>query len=146
MIEFRRADPAFRRRIIIVLLIGMFVGALLIVGFEQYRTQLREWILSEPGAVAQRANLILLVLAAFLLAPLLGLAVYLWSLGEKVLRTREFPPPGFRVIRDTPVITGESAVSRGRLLEALALACVVVSVSLGLLLWRLASSLSGHAA
>jgi len=146
MIDFRRADPAFRRRIVIVLLAGMFVGALLIVGFEQYRTQLREWILSEPGALAQRANLVLLLLAVFLVAPPLGLAVYLWSLGERVLRTREFPPPGFRVIRDTPVITGEGAVSRGRMLEALALACGVASVALGFLLWRLASSLSSHAA
>ena len=33
------------------------------------------------------------------------LAAYLWSLGAKVLRAREFPPPGHRVIRDTPVIT-----------------------------------------
>lgn len=146
MIDVRRADPAFRRRIVLVLVVGMFVGALLIVGVEQYRTQFREWILSEPGALAQRLNLVLLLLAAFLVVPLLGLAVYLWSLGGRVLEAREFPPPGLRVIRDTTVITGEGAISRGRLFKVLAFACGIASVALGLLLWRLALLFSGHAA
>jgi hypothetical protein len=50
------------------------------------------------------------------------------------------------VIRDTSIITGERAVSRGRLLKILALGCCVVSVALGLLLWRFLSVLSTHAA
>ena len=52
--------------------------------------------------------------AVVLSAPLVAFAVYLWSLGAKVLRARQFPPPGYRVIRDTPVIGGQAAVLRGR--------------------------------
>jgi len=145
MIDVRRADSAFQRQIVLVVVVGMFVGALLIVGFEQYHIPLRDWILSQPGALAERVKLVLLLLAAFLIAPLLVLAVYLWSLGGRVLRARAFPPPGLRVIRDTPVITGERAIFRGRLLKMLALACAIASVALGLLVWRLASLLSSHA-
>ncbi len=146
MIDIRKADPDFRRQIVLVLVVGTLVGALLILGFEQYHIPLRDWILSEPGVLTKRVKVVFLLLAAFLIAPLLALAVYLWTFGGSVLRAREYPPPGLRVIRDTPVITGEGAVSRGRLLKVLALACGIASIALGLLLWWLASLLISHAA
>jgi len=146
MTPVREADPAVRRRAVLFLLAGTCVGALLIVGFERYHIPLRDWILAEPEASAQRVKLVLLLLAALLLAPLIVFATYVWSLGERVLRAREYPPPGLCVIRDTPVITGERAISRGRLLKVLALGCGIASVGLGLLLWRLASLFGGHAA
>lgn len=146
MTHVRRADPIARRKVALVLVVGTCVGVLLIVAFERYRAPLSDWVLAEPGASAQRARLVLLLLAVLLLTPLLAFAAYLWSLGERVVRAREFPPPGLRVIRDTPVITGESAVSRGRLLKLLALGCCIASAVLGLLLWRLAPLLSDQAA
>ena len=144
MTDVRKADPAARQQVVLFLVVGVFVGALLIVAFERYRIPLRDWVLAEPGASVQRVNLVFLLLAALLLAPLLAFAVYLWSLGGRVLRAREFPPPGLRVIRDFPVITGVAAISRGRQLKVLALGCGIASVALGLLLWRFASLLSGH--
>ena len=74
--------------------------------------------------------------AAVLSAPLVAFAVYLWSLGAKVLRVRQFPPPGYRVIRDTPVISGQAAELRGRALKVLAVRLGVASVLLWLLLGR----------
>lgn len=145
MTEIRKADFTVRRYAVLALLLGTCVGALLILCFERYHIELRDWILSEPEASAQRAKLVLLGVAALLLAPLLGFAAYVWSVGSRAVRSREFPPAGVRVIRDTTVIRGESAVSRGRLLEALALGCGIAAVALALLLWRLAS-LSSHAA
>ncbi len=145
MTNVRKADPAARRHAVLLLSVGTCVGALLIVGLERYQISLRDWILAEPEASAQRGKLVFLLLAALLLVPLLAFAAYVWSLGERALLAREFPPPGLRVIRDTPVITGERAISRGRLLKVLALGCCIASVALGLLLWRLASLFSGHA-
>ncbi len=145
MTDVRRADPAARRQAVLFLVVGAFVGTLLIVAFERYRIPLRDWVLAEPGATAQRVRLVFLLLAPLLLAPLLAFATYLWSLGGRVLGAREYPPPGLCVIRDTPVITNEAALSRGRLLKLLALGCGIASVVLGLLLWRFASLLSGHA-
>lgn len=133
------ADATLRRRVVLFLIIATCVGALLIIGFERYRIPLRDWILEDSAASAHRLKLVFLLLAALLLAPLLAIACYLWSLGGKIIQAREFPPPGLRVIRDTPVINGQKAIARGRLLQVIALGCGIGAVVLGRILWRLAS-------
>lgn len=142
MSDVRKADPVVRRRVVLVLVVGACVGALLIIAFERYRIPASDWLLADTQTSAQRVRLIFLLLAALVVAPLFAFAAYVWSLGERVLRAREFPPPGLRVIRDITVITGEKAVSRGRLLKVLALSCSIASAVLGLLIWRLAAALS----
>lgn len=106
------------------------------------RQALRDWLLSEPGELGYRVRLVFFLFAAVLSVPLVAFAVYLWSLGAKVLRARQFPPPEYRVIRDTPVIGGQAAVLRGRGLKVLAVCLGVASVLLWLLLGRLAWVLS----
>ena len=142
MTEVRRPDPAARRLAVLLVIVGVLVATLLIVGFERYGTPLRDWLLSEPGELGYRVRLVFFLSAAVLSAPLVAFAVYLWSLGAKVLRARQFPPPGSRVIRDTPVIGGQAAVLRGRGLKVLAVCLGVASVLLWLLLGRLAWVLS----
>src|SRR5215467_1950450 len=144
MSDVRRADPTARRAAALVLFVGTCIGVLLLVAFTRYRTPLSDWVLADPGSSAQRVKLVLLLPAAVLLAPLLALAVYFWALGGRVVRAREFPPSGLRVIRDTPIVTGERAVSRGRLLRVLALGCGIASAALPVLLWRLEMLLSSH--
>lgn len=145
MTALRRADPTARRTVALLLVVGTCMGALLLVAFARYRIPLSDWMLADPGSSAQRVKMVFRVLVALLLAPLLALAAYLWSLGGKVVRAREFPPPGLRVIRDTPIVTGERAVSRGRLLKVLALGCCIACAVLAVLLWRLEMLLSSHA-
>ena len=113
MTEVRRADPAARRQAVVLVVLGAVVGALLILGFERYRTPLRDWLLSEPGELGYRVRLVFFLSAAVLSAPLVAFAVYLWSLGAKVLRARQFPPPGYRVIRDTPSSVGKPQYCEG---------------------------------
>jgi len=137
--EIRRADPALRRLVVVAFVISTCVGALLIVAFERYRVPLSEWILADPGVAAQRLTTIFRLLVALVLGPLLAFAAYLWSVANKVVQAREFPPPGLRVIRDTPIITGEPAASRGRILKVLAYGCCVACVVLGLLFWRVSA-------
>ena|SRR5215472_4888821 len=146
MTEVRRAEPTARWMAALILVAGTCIGALLLVAFTRYRTPLSVWVLADPGSSAQRVKLVLLLPAALLLAPFLALAAYLWVLGGKVVRAREFPPPGLRVIRDTPIVTGERAVSRGRRLKVLALGCCIACAVLAVLLWRLGQLLSSRAA
>jgi hypothetical protein len=134
MTDVQRADPAARQQTVRLVTLSALVGTVLIIGFERYRTPLRDWLVSEPEAMAHRVNLVFLLSAAVLSAPPLAFAIYLWSLGAKVLRARQFPPPGYRVIRDTPVIGGQAAVSRGRGFKVLALCLGVASALLWLLL------------
>ena len=137
MTEFRKADPASRKLAVVLLLTGTGIGALLIGGFDRYHGELLDWILVGPES-AQKIKLALLSVAALQLAPLLALALYLWSLGERVRRSREFPPPGLRVLRDTPIVSGEKAIYRARLLRSLALTCGIAAVALCFLFWRVA--------
>jgi hypothetical protein len=138
-IDIRRANPAFRRLMVIAFVAATTVGALLVTALDRYQPALVHWIQSDPAMSAQRGRLVVLVLAGCLTAPLFGTALYLWLLGEKMVRTQEYPPPGFRVIRDTAVIRGEGAIARGRLFKVLALGCGLAAIAIGLLLWRLAS-------
>src|SRR5262245_41399524 len=141
MAEVRRADPTARRAVVLMFVVGTCMGALLVAAF--IRIPLSDWVLADR---ALRIKLVFVILTALVSVPLLGLAVYLWSLGGKVVRAREFPPPGLRVIRDTPIVTGERAVFRGRLLKALAIGCGAASVVLAGLLWRLELLLNRHGA
>jgi hypothetical protein len=141
MTEVRRADPTARRAAALVLVVGTCIGALLLAALTRYRIPLSDWVLADR---AQRIELVFVILTALGSLPLLGLAVYLWSLGGKVVRAREFPPPGLRVVRDTAIVTGERAVLRGRLLKLLAIVCGTASVVLAGLLWRLELLLNRH--
>ncbi|MGH7571407.1 MAG: hypothetical protein ACREMK_06140 [Gemmatimonadota bacterium] len=118
-----------------MVVLSALVGIALLVGFEHYRTSLREWFLAVPERSAYRVKLVFVFLAAVSSALLVALAFYLWSLGGKVLRAGQFPPPGYRVIRDTPIRGGQAAVLRGRGFRILALLpgdglCSVVAAAL----------------
>jgi hypothetical protein len=145
MTEVQKADPAARRHAVLLIVVSTLLGAALIVGFERYRTPLRDWFLSKPEKLALRLRLLFLLCAAFVSVPLFGIAVYLWSFGGKVVRARRFPPPGHRVIRDTPILKRQAALSRGRSLKVLAGCIAVAGALLWFLLWPLASVLGASA-
>jgi hypothetical protein len=135
--EIRKADPGARRRAILVAVFGAAIGALLIAGFEELRGPFHDWLVSDPAETLRRARLAIGLSAVVLAAPLVGFAVYLWLLGAKVLRAQQYPPPGFRVIRDTPVVSGPAAVTRGHAIQVFAVCLGVGAVVLCLFLWWL---------
>ncbi|HEV8397340.1 MAG TPA: hypothetical protein VGQ37_23815 [Vicinamibacterales bacterium] len=89
------------------------------------------------------ARVRLALLAAALIAPLLPFAAYLWSIGRRTVRNQRFPPPGVRVLRATAATTGGSAVTRGRVLQGLALVLGAAALALGVMLWRLDQLFAG---
>jgi hypothetical protein len=144
--EVQRADPAARRLAVVLVVAGALVGSLLIAGLERYRAPLYDWILSDPQHRWQRLRLLFLLSTGVLSVPLLGFAAYLWMLGGRVVRAQRWPPPGQRVVRDTPVLHGRAAVWRGRTLRVLAACLGAAWALLWLLSWRLASMLGQRAA
>ena len=134
MTEIRRADPVARRRLVLIVACEVVLGALLILALEYSRT-----IVRDPAELARRLWLVFSLLAVLLVASPIAFAVYLWSVGTRILRAGEFPPPGVRVIRDTPILSGAAAVARGRGFKALAAALAVAAAILGIFLWRVAS-------
>ena len=134
--EIQKADPDLRRQALLLIVFAAAVGGLLIAGFEDFREPFREWLSSEPAETAHRARLALYVSAIILSGPVIAFAIYLWRFGAKVLRAQRFPPPGYRVIRDTPVAGGPRAVTRGHIFQILAVCLGVSAAVLSLfILW-----------
>ena len=138
----RPADPAARRRAVIAVAAATVAGAVLIAGQPWYREPLRAWLLDQPAETDARARLLLFGAGAVVVGPLLIFAIYLWRLGARVIAGREFPPRDYAVVRDTPIVTGESAVAHGRGLRAIAILLAVAGVAITGVLWRRAGLLA----
>jgi uncharacterized membrane protein YqjE len=138
----RKADAAARRQALWIGAIGVVVATLLIVN----RGVFTEWLTADHRDFPRRLTLSLAVLAVLYVIPLLVCAIYIWTLGARAVRTREFPPRRMRVIRNTRVVVGRTAVARGRFAQALALALIGGAVILSYVLWRLVSVFAGRGA
>jgi len=141
MNEIQKADPDARRQAILVIVLGAALGGLLISGFEHFREPYSEWLASEPAETARRAKLAITISVFVLSAPAIVAAIYFWLLGAKVLRAQQFPPPGFRVIRDTPIVRGPAAVTRGHVIQVLAVCLGVSAGVLCLFFWWFAQTI-----
>ena len=135
----QRADPGARRQALILVGAAALVGTLLLLGFERYGESLRDWVLSDPEQSRRRLRLLFILFAAGASAPLLAFGGYLWVLGHKIVRAKQFPPPGQRVVRDTEVVEGEAAMARGRALKVFAVVLCAFCIMFWMLLWRIAA-------
>ena len=116
-----------RPRAVWIIVLGAAIGAALIA--------LARRVL--PSVTAAQAPLVLMAVGALAVVPLLGLAVYLWRLGTRALRTAQFPPPGSATIRAASPLVGVAARRRARLAQAFAVLLGACALGLAVLLWRL---------
>jgi len=145
MTGLQKADAGVRRQALVFVVVGALAGILLMVAVERYRLPLQDWLLSDPAQLARRLVLLARLAAALLSAPLLGFAIYLWSFGVRVMRMRRYPPPGCRVIRDTPILQGQAAQARGHRLKILAVGLGIAGLAFWAICWRLATALGEQA-
>jgi hypothetical protein len=136
--EVQKADPRAQRLAIVALICGPVVGALLIIVAPGLRPGFEAWVREDPET---RLQLLLAGLGFVAIAPLFGLAAYLRDVSRRIARSGRFPPPGLRLIKDTPVVTGSAAAHRARLIRAAAGFFVSGGLVLGFLFWRLATIL-----
>lgn len=109
-----RADPRARRGALIALAAVLVIGVVTIAWGLPASTGYLE---RQPPAEALRI-LQWLALAAFV--PTIPFGYLAWRHGQRILDSGRFPPPGMRVIVDTPVVTGRVARARGTALRTLA--------------------------
>ncbi len=117
-----KADKKARTLALVVLFTGLLLGVSLMLW-------VMPWVqrsLERQGP--QTALRGLQVMTAILFLSLVPLSAYLYWYGWRVMRSRRMPPPGTRVIRNTKVIEGDAAVTRGRL--AMVLAVILLAFSL----------------
>ncbi len=139
MTEIQKADPRARRRALLIVGAGTLVGVLLLATVDSGRPAFEAWVDADRHA---RSRLVAGALILLMAGPAIAMSVYLWRLGTQIVQSRRFPPPGRRVVRDTPVVIGEAAARAGRWLRILAVALGVSGLLLAVLLWRLVSRLT----
>lgn len=124
MADVQAADPAARRRVAVVLLIGTGIGA----GAIFYFSELLAGATDDPELAMERLKLI--VKSLYILAiPALWFAVQIWRMASLTVAAKRYPPPGVAVVRDTRVVTGPDAVRRAfaaRVVAALVLGTSVL--------------------
>jgi hypothetical protein len=126
-----------RAAVIAGIVVASVMGAVLISFADSYRPVLIDWVVRDPARTRSRAVAVSIALAALVVLPVLGAAVYLWRFGTRILRDRRFPPSGARLIVDTVVLEGAEAEQRGRLLRALAVGLGATGVVVSIMFLRL---------
>lgn len=139
MSEIQYADPAARRRVMWLVVFGASIGGFALLALVRYLPLLDRWRVSEPDQLEQWVTTVLLFLVVVITVPLFAFAAHLWVRGTYVHRYRRFPVQGEDLIRDTPIVRGEAAEVRGRLLQCFAIGMAVTAILLALALWRLAT-------
>jgi hypothetical protein len=94
---------------------------------------LTSWVLEDP---ASRAPLALGVLGALLVLPLVIFAIYMLRMGTRAIAVRQFPPAGYRLLRNVAPVTGEPALRQGRLVRIMAMLLVAGAIAIAVFLWR----------
>ena len=140
--EIQRADPRLRARAIVGVLL---VCAVIVIAYAV----LARWIDQLPDLPRAQARATLARILGWstgvvcVMVALLG--GYAWQLGGKIRRAGRFPLPGTGVIRDTVILTGRRAQTRGRAVRFVGAALVVLSLALAIAAWRLVTLLGGPA-
>lgn len=130
--EIQRADQRLRRTAMVVVVAAAALGGVALWALQR-------WLDGVAAGSRGAGSLLALVFGATVGVNVLALAAlgaYLWRYGARVRAASQFPPPGARVIRDTPVLRGSAALRRGRLLQGLGASFVVCCVGLAAAAWR----------
>lgn len=75
---------------------------------------------------------IIRIVFTFIFLSIVPFGLYMCRLGWRVIKHRQMPPPGTKVIVDTKVLEGNKAVTRGKLIVAISLLLIVLGLYGGL--------------
>ncbi len=110
--EVVRADPAFRRRFLGVVLLLAAAGAAALVALHFHLEATRELARDDPARAIEHMLWLLEVVSAVTAASLILFGLYGVRLAARVYRAQRYPLAEQRVLRDTPVTIGRAAQRR----------------------------------
>jgi hypothetical protein len=114
-----KADPAYRRRALLVYATCVPLGLVLVLFLRQWALPALIDHLRQSGNDA--LGLLKVVGIASMVIPL-GASVLLFRLGRRIQVSQQVPLPGTKVIRDTAVVSGPAARRLGTTIVALSIA------------------------
>jgi hypothetical protein len=140
--ELIRADPRLRWLAIAIVIVFAAAGSIALWAMQRWLDGMRE---PSPASMAQLLAAFVCLMGTTVLM-LAALGAFLWQYGKRVRAASLFPPPGAKVVRDTPVLRGAAALRRGLVLQGLGVLFVLCCIGLALATWRFHALFSVHAA
>ncbi len=117
----QKADKGYRNKYLKRLILFTGLGIVMILWAVPLLGSFLETLKPE-----QAIKTVVVVLFA-MFVPLILMAFYMMNLSRRILKSERFPPPGIKVIRDTVVLEGQRARSRGYLIMILSLILILLS-------------------
>jgi len=140
MPEVQAADPGTRRHALIA------AGVIAVAGWAAFFA-MQEWLArlqgADPAQLRESLERALVLGSWAAMLPVAVLAGWLWVYGVRVGCAGRFPAPGAKVVRDTPVLTGDAARLRGTALKVLAAFLGLLSAGTLIVVYRLIARLHG---
>lgn len=140
MKQIQKADPATRRLTIRLVVVMFVVGISMISLLEINQQNISHWFEANIDDMVNNAWLVIIA-CLVMIAPIVIFALYLFQFGLSCIRSRRFPPPETRVIRDTPILEGDTGARRGQIIVGLSIMLKLLSLGFVIVLWRLFASL-----
>jgi hypothetical protein len=130
------ADLRLRRLAVLTMLAATVIATAMIGWFVPWLARAIVQARVSGTLSVPLASYLFLAVVALLAAPVVGFGVYAVRFGRVVLSTRQYPPPGARVLRRTKILRGRPASVLGSgqvVLGALLVACGLALV--GVAFW-----------
>ena len=139
--KIQPADPGARRKSLWLIGIATIIGAGLILAFEFFREDIQQWLERNIDYLLEN-SIIVFFFSLALIAPILVGETYLLLLGNRTVRAKRFPPPGYAVVRNTPILEGARGLRRGRIIQALSLLLLFSTAAIPFVLWYIFRALA----
>lgn len=135
------ADPRLRKQILISVLIIILIALVIWVYLQKYFLDLNLLAQDNPNlAIAKAVQLVHIFLLINNLV-FLALGIYLVTIGLKIFRSQQYPPPGQRVVRDTVLVSGKKARVHAFFLWVIAFLLIILVVLINFFVNSFAQSL-----
>ena len=134
------ADPKVKRRAFWGICVATFLGLFAILVFKYFHDDFQFWLEKNIDFLLENPVVVFVATLVFV-SPVLAAGTYLLLLGIRTVRAQRFPPPGYAVARDTPVLEGWQGVRRGRVIQLLSLLLLCAAGTIPVMIWHIFRSL-----
>ena len=125
-IKVIKADKRIRKLVILAYIVAVLVMVVLLMWILPWAEGKLEQ--TEPEVMLR----IIRIVIAFIFLSIVPFGLYMCRFGWRVIKHKQMPPPGTKVLVDTKVLEGDKAVKRGRLIIAISLLLIVLGIYGGL--------------
>lgn len=103
------ADPRLRKQVLIIVLIIIFSALVIWFYLQKYFLYLNILAEQYPSLALDKSVQLIHILLLINNLAFFVLSIYLITMGIRIFRSQQYPPPGQRVIRNTILVSGGKA-------------------------------------